>query len=1441
MYAALARWVGTGTVAAAVIGSPMVAHGQGPLGASGFSAVRTTHSVAPFEHVDPFSGNLLLTFTDLEVPGNAGMHLRVQRVYNSKIHLDYHDTHNHFKQRTWVGLGWSLHFGRVLHADASTVEGMVIEMSDGSGHPLMNAMAGDPDNAFGTGVTSELWRYDRTTHTLRLTNGLTYVFGQVGIGGGPDGQVRYVTEINDQYGNKFLFDYFTGSGGSYPGPTDGIRRIRQTLGDGVQRVVTFTVTPLTYGYALATMQYEGRTWTYSQSEPSSAPTQLWLNWTSGPAAGTTWTYTYRVDSPGPELVKVAGPFGGELRYEYGDKYSHIYSLANSVRTRVVTERKTGLTSTTTIGTWQFQYGTGPYENTSIVIGPTRRETFTYIGIGLNTGAGNAEFAPWITGALKRHAIESPTQTLLQETVNTWQWSAQVSLDNVEPPTWTDQPPLPYGVWGAADVRRALLAQQTLTRGPQTWQTQWTYDCVETASCERPTRYNDFFRPKGTASSYLGSPTRIRTTAQTFWYGTGATPYIRDRVASATTTVGSESIASSTVYQNATGFPLQQTARGVTTTFTRTTRGNVATMTDAAGRTTTLGYSYGVVSAADTPDAGATVGVDITRTVNTDGTIATECSGPLTGVPVQCIAPSLKTAFTYDALMRLTVVTPPGGTATTVTTYATPSQPEPYHQTWRGSTYQLTYLDGFGRAVRSEDANGVKTRVEFDEVGRLRRQYRPYTTGTGTRYVEHAYDALDRPTTVKTVEGTTTLATTTYTYNGSETWITDAEGRTTVYDYFSDSGPGGGQLEKVRDAATQETSYTYDIAGALRTTAGAVSGPRSWTYNAKGQLTSEVHPESGTTTYAWHPVNNTLTSVTTPNSETLTFSYDNAHRLVGRDAPGTAYDLSVTYDALGRVAQRTFGGVTTETLYDSVTGRLSQRKDSLDGATFTSSYAYDTLDRLTSLTYPSSHVATYQYAPAGRLTAVTWQGAPLATFTYHGETGHLSSYTTGPVTHAIAYDAQDRVDTLSAGSAVAPGALSLDYGYDRASWVTSIADARPGHAQAFGYDTLGRLTSADGIYGSLDWTYDAAGNRVTEQRSHPGGTARYAYTSGRLTGITDAVTASFSYGADGRTTSQTVNGVTTTFGYTATSLPTTVTTPTASALSVYDADEWRIARQVTVGGATSKHYSLRGPDAATLSEFRTACGGCTLAWTADHIYGGGRLLATFAAPPTDPVVEFAGATSANAETWATPSVLVKVVTESGAATVAPITVPYATVNASGGTATAGEDYVPATGVLSIPAGTASGATFPIAFGVLDDPMDEPNETVVLRLGSPTNARVGPLDTLTYTIQDDDAAPTLTITSMTVNESAGQAVVAVTLSAPSGYTVTAHASTAAGTAVATHDFSPVAAAVTFEPLAMSRTVVVALTNDGYAEPDEAFTVGLSAVTYATAGWRGDGHGG
>ena len=44
-------------------------------------------------------------------------------------------------------------------------------------------------------------------------------------------------------------------------------------------------------------------------------------------------------------------------------------------------------------------------------------------------------------------------------------------------------------------------------------------------------------------------------------------------------------------------------------------------------------------------------------------------------------------------------------------------------------------------------------------------------------------------------------------------------------------------------------------------------------------------------------------------------------------------------------------------------------------------------------------------------------------------------------------------------------------------------------------------------------------------------------------------------------------------------------------------------------------------------------------------------------------------------------------------------------------------------------------------IVDDALDEDNETVILSLSSPSNANLGSDDTHTYTITDNDDAPTV----------------------------------------------------------------------------------------------------
>ena len=359
--------------------------------------------------------------------------------------------------------------------------------------------------------------------------------------------------------------------------------------------------------------------------------------------------------------------------------------------------------------------------------------------------------------------------------------------------------------------------------------------------------------------------------------------------------------------------------------------------------------------------------------------------------------------------------------------------------------------------------------------------------------------------------------------------------------------------------------------------------------------------------------------------------------------------------------------------------------------------------------------------------------------------------------------------------------------------------RPTHSQTFGYDALGRLT-AQGAYGTLSWGYRANGDRLVETRSAQGASIAYDYNSAnQLTATTGLAPATFTYGTDGRTVTRTTAAGTITYGYTATSLPTSVTAPGIAVTSVYDADEWRVRRDVSAGTLTTSAYSVRSVGTEVLSEYRRLCAPlatCATEWVADEIYAGGRLLGAYE-PTWWTRSSSSSGLSANPESSANPTVLVpRRRAATGAPTTAPMAVTYATVDGSG-SATAGADYLSKSAVHTVPAGTLSGSTFSIGFDVLPDGMDEPDETVLLRLTSATHGRIGAAHTLTYSILDDDAPPTIEAVALgTLNEPEG-AQAAVTLSLPSGFAVQATVTLTNGTARGGDDFAAAPLVVTVTP--------------------------------------------
>src|SRR5438552_2694057 len=207
----------------------------------------------------------------------------------------------------------------------------------------------------------------------------------------------------------------------------------------------------------------------------------------------------------------------------------------------------------------------------------------------------------------------------------------------------------------------------------------------------------------------------------------------------------------------------------------------------------------------------------------------------------------------------------------------------------------------------------------------------------------------------------------------------------------------------------------------------------------------------------------------------------------------------------------------------------------------------------------------------------------------------------------------------------------------------------------------------------------------------------------------------------------------------------------------------------------------------------------------------------------PAVSFALASSSGAES-ATPASLV---VSLSAISAKPVTVDYAV---SGGTASNGLDYTLAGGTLTFPPGTT---TQNIDINIVDDTLNEDNEDILGAVTDPNNATLGTTATHTYTITDNDAQPTgtLSLDGSPMAEADGVSTVTATLSAVSGQTVTVNLAFS-GTAEATNDYTNSGTSIVIPAGNTTGSITLTAVDDTLNEAVETIIVDISSVTNGLA---------
>jgi RHS repeat-associated protein len=437
----------------------------------------------------------------------------------------------------------------------------------------------------------------------------------------------------------------------------------------------------------------------------------------------------------------------------------------------------------------------------------------------------------------------------------------------------------------------------------------------------------------------------------------------------------------------------------------------------------------------------------------------------------------------------------------------------------GRTASLGY-DGNGNLTGITDMGGFTSSFSYDGCGTVQTM----TTGNNKVTFSHGFNTL----TVSDYMGSETFTLNSLTGESSYQGANASAGST--YGYTKTVTPdGNSDITGFQTPEGLAFGYSYDSKGNLLTqTLQGAGGAEtaSFTYNAKGKVTSVVPPVGARTdiTYAANGVD--PLTVTQAGLGTITATYNSTHDILSlTDRMGLL--KTFTFNTSGQPTSSLGAGILTSFSYDS----SKQLTGITRAGTTVGSYGYDSIGRLASYTDQNGFTLQRSYNNLDDLLSITYPDSTSATFVRSLAVPHLL----------------DRM-TDQAGR-------TTRYSYNPHSQLSKIIDPAGGQTR-FSYDAAGhasQLIDPNNNSTLLAYTKD---NRLTRKQFADGNALQFAYPHGRMTWSKNARggEATYSYDKNGNLLSVTYSdgtpGVTTV--YDAYNRPVTVSDALGSRTISYDA-------------------------------------------------------------------------------------------------------------------------------------------------------------------------------------------------------------------------------------------------------------------------------------------------
>ncbi|MDO3384918.1 RHS repeat-associated core domain-containing protein [Gilvimarinus sp. SDUM040013] len=458
----------------------------------------------------------------------------------------------------------------------------------------------------------------------------------------------------------------------------------------------------------------------------------------------------------------------------------------------------------------------------------------------------------------------------------------------------------------------------------------------------------------------------------------------------------------------------------------------------------------------------------------------------------------------------------------------------------------------------------------------------------------------------------------YNAMGQVTQKTDWEGGVTKYEYTN--GFKTKTTEAFGEPEERVTDTVWDESLGLPIAIETADKLIALVYDANGKLTSRTTTDKATTL-----------------SRVETYSYDGDGRLQSYDGSRTDVNDTITYEydlnglldkvtnALGhqcRVLEYTNDGrpqkiADANLVETSFTYNYRGQVLSSTTSSRVTSYGYDGVGQLTSITYPSGKVSTFEYDSAHRLTRVTDSAGNETIYTlddYSNVTKTEFKNSQGDIlfSQTYEYNKLNRLLKSISGEDVA----ETSYAYDALGNLTQSTDAL-NRVTTREYDALNQVSSmVDGLTQTTSFSHDEDGQLtgVTDPNNH---TTSYTYNGfGEVTQLTspDTGVTTYEYDEAGNRTAQVdARGVRTEYSYDALNRLTQVRYPSDSSLDVtytYDQGTNGIGRLTRIDDATG--YTTYGYDAwGNVTSQTQVTGGHT--YTVGYSYNADNQLESVAYP------------------------------------------------------------------------------------------------------------------------------------------------------------------------------------------------------------------------------------